>query len=113
MAMVSQERILDCLRLELTALASSRQKQLILIEFAEKLGFSLRNADQALQEIIVFGGSVGPGDVWPMGWMQAQPYLSAEQVQKVKEAYLRIVDEFPQYLKEGHATVFVDYPSAA
>lgn len=113
MAMVSQERILECLRLELSALASSRQKQLILIEFAEKLGFSLRNVDQALQEIIVFGGSVGPGDEWPRGWIQAREYLSAEQVQKVKEAYLRIVNEFPQYLKEGHATIFADFPGAA
>ena len=106
MGMVSQERILDCLRLELILLASSRQKQLILIEFAEKLGFSLRNADQALQQIIVFGGSVGPGDVWPLGWMQAQQYLSVEHVQKVREAYLKIIDEFPQYLKETHAGVF-------
>jgi len=113
MAMVSQERILECLRRELSALASSRQKQLILIEFAEKLGFSLRDVDRALKEIVVFGGSVGPGDVWPVGWMQAQPYLSTEQVQKVKEAYLRIVDEFPPYLKDGHATVFANNFSGA
>ena len=110
--MVSQERILECLRRELSALASSRQKQLILIEFAEKLGYSLRNVDQSLQEVIVFGGSVGSGDVWPLGWVDAQSYLSAEQIHKVKEAYLGIVNEFPQYLKEGHAAVFADFAYA-
>lgn len=111
--MVSQKRILDCLRSELTSLASSRQKQLILIEFAENLGFSLKDVDQALQHIIVFGGAVGPGDVWPLDWARAQPYLSAEQVHKVRDAYLRIVDEFPRYLKEGHAAVFAGLSGAA
>ena len=106
MAMVSKERILNCVSNNLTALSGLRGKQENLIAFAELLRFPLKNVDLGLSHAIVMGGAVGPGDSWPLGWRDARDSLSPEQVRAVEEAYLKIIENFPQELKESYAALF-------
>jgi len=108
MALVGQQEILNCINSNLHTLSFSRQKQEILIEFAERLGFSVKDADQGLLHIVVMGGAIGPGETWPLSWRDAQKSLTNDQVRAAKEAYLKIVEDFPQDLKDSHAAVFVE-----
>jgi hypothetical protein len=108
MALVGQQEISNCINNNLRALSVSRQKQEILVEFAERLGFSVKDVDQGLLHIIVMGGAIGRGEVWPLGWRDAQKSLTDDQVRAVEEAYLKIVEDFPQDLKDSHAKVFAE-----
>ncbi len=106
MTMVSNERILGSIGNNLQALSGIRGKQENLIQFAETLGFSLRDVDQGLSHAIVMGGATGAGDVWPLHWQEARNLLSAEQVKQIEEAYVKIIDQFPQELKDKHPNAF-------
>jgi hypothetical protein len=106
MTMVSTERILGSIGNNLQALSGIRGKQENLIQFAETLGFSLLDVDQGLSHAIVLGGATGAGDVWPLHWQQARNLLSAEQVKQIEEAYAKIIDQFPQELKDEHPNAF-------
>src|SRR5579863_8598995 len=104
--MASKRQILECVNNNLTALSGLRGTQENLIAFAELLRFSLKDIEQGLSHAIVMGGATGPGDTWPLGWQDARNSLSAEQVKAIEEAYLRIIESFPQELKKNHAAVF-------
>jgi hypothetical protein len=106
MAMVSKERILGCVNNNLQALSCSRGKQENLIDFAELLKFSLKDVGLGLSHAIVMGGAVGRGDVWPLGWQEARTLMSADEVRAVEAAYVEIIANFPQDLKDSHAVVF-------
>jgi hypothetical protein len=106
--MIGQREILSCVTNNLQSLSFSRQKQEILVEFGEMLGFSVKDVDQGLAHIVVMGGAIGRGETWPLGWRDARLHLSAEQVSAIEAEYLKIVDGFPQDLKDGHPKVFVE-----
>ncbi len=106
MSMVSKERVLNAISTNLQALSGSRGKQENLIQFAEMLGFSLRDADQGLSHAVVMGGATGPGETWPLDWNHARAILSSEQIWQIEQAYSRIIEEFPEDLKHAHPNVF-------
>jgi hypothetical protein len=106
MAMVSKEKILGSIATNLHVLSRQRAKQKSLINLAEMLGFNLRDVDQGLEHALMFGGASGPGDEWPLGWRQAQDYLTSEEVQAIRDSYIRAIDSFPAELKEQHSELF-------
>jgi hypothetical protein len=106
MGMVSKERILSAIGANLQALSGLRCKQENLIQFAEMLGFSLRNVDQGLSHTIVMGGATGWGETWPLHWQEARRFLNSEQVCEIEQAYSRIIEDFPKDLKQAHSNVF-------
>ena len=106
MSMVSVERILSSISANLQALSGLRDKQENLIQFAEMLAFSLRDVDQGLSHVVVMGGATGPGETWPLHWQQARALLSSEQVGQIEQAYSRIIEDFPEDLKQAHQNVF-------
>jgi len=106
--MVTKQKILGSVGNSFQALAGIRAKQEILIAIAEQLGFSLRDVDRGLSHAIVFGGAAGPGDVWPLGWIQARESLNEAEIKAIEAGYLKIIDEkFPAELKKEHPKVFV------
>jgi hypothetical protein len=106
MSMVSKERIVSAIGANLQALSGLRGKQENLIQFAEMLRFSLRSVDQGLSHAIVMGGATGPGEEWPLHWHEARRLLSSEQVGQIEQAYSRIIEDFPEDLKQAHPNVF-------
>jgi hypothetical protein len=104
--MVSKDRILQCVNNNLQALSCVRGKQENLIGFAEILNFPLKDIERGLSHAIVMGGAIGRGDVWPIGWQEARTFLNTDEVRAIEAAYLKIIDNFPQDLKDSHAIIF-------
>jgi hypothetical protein len=52
------------------------------------------------------GGATGPGETWLLDWNQARALLTSQQIGQIEQAYLRIIEEFPEDLKHAHPNVF-------
>jgi hypothetical protein len=61
MAIVSNQRIWDCIANNLQALSGLRGKQENLIRFANMQGFTLRDVDRSFSHAIVMGARAAPG----------------------------------------------------